>query len=124
MNGQGFTPGSTVQIYLSLDSVNTPAGQATADAAGKVSQSITVPLGTVIGSYQVVLSGTGPNGSVNLTSAVLSVTVNGELPPTSQGVITLPGGATLPVSVPIILALFAAALALLAFSLRRRRASR
>lgn len=51
VSGDGFPAGATTE--LELDSAATSLGSATADAAGQVSKTITIPTGTALGQHVV-----------------------------------------------------------------------
>jgi len=82
VTSSGWAPGTDVAVMLQ------PEGAAlvttVADAAGSVSVSITVPVGTALGPHVVRLSGIATSGAPQVLSAALEV------------VASTPGGATVP----------------------------
>jgi hypothetical protein len=87
----GWSPGAAVAVSLHSDPID--LGTLVADATGRVSGAVTVPLAATVGVHQVVLSGLGANGQVLTASAGFTV-----LAPLQLASPTSPSAGSLPVT--------------------------
>ncbi|GAA4604952.1 hypothetical protein BJY16_005198 [Actinoplanes octamycinicus] len=61
IKGKGYAPFSTVTVTLYSDPLE--LGTATADAAGEISLTVTIPAGVPVGTHSIVASGVDSNGN-------------------------------------------------------------
>jgi PKD repeat protein len=71
VTSSGWAPGAEVAGSLQPEGAALATG--IADAQGNVTLTITVPLGTVVGSHAIQLAGTGTSGAPQVLSAALAV---------------------------------------------------
>lgn len=88
--GDGYRPGSTVNITLGSTSV----GSATTDATGSFSRAVTIPASTAPDSYTMAASGLDAEGNALVLSASLQVTAAGTSPAAAQRTSGAPGQAS------------------------------
>ncbi len=72
VTGDGFAPGSTGTAVLYSDPV--VLGRATADGAGRITLTVTVPSSTPAGVHTLQLQGVGADGRPRVLSSSLRVT--------------------------------------------------
>jgi hypothetical protein len=85
----GFAPSSEVQVFICSTPIS--LGTFTADASGQVSQTLTIPAGTVLGAHTIAAVGKRSNGLDQVAYAAVTVvstssgsTSSGTLPTTGS----------------------------------------
>jgi LPXTG-motif cell wall-anchored protein len=71
LTGGGYTPGGTVSIDVFSSPVHLKS--VTADGAGAISASVTIPTGLSAGSHSLRATGTAPDGSTVVLSVAFTV---------------------------------------------------
>lgn len=71
LQGDGYAPGSTVQITLHSDPVS--LGTAPIDGAGHLDTTVQIPFGTEIGVHALEISGTAPDGELQYGDTVFEL---------------------------------------------------
>jgi len=86
----GFAPGSEVEIVLCSTPVS--LGTFTAGADGRVSESLTVPAGTVLGAHTIAAVGKRANGLDQVAYAAITVVNPSTVTQTQSGSLPVTGG--------------------------------
>ena len=83
VKGGGYAPGS--QVTITIESNPIVLGTFTANAAGNIDVTVTIPLtGLAVGSHTIKATGTAPTGGTVVLSQTVSVTGVTQTPVTGQ----------------------------------------